>query len=118
MPEGRFREQFFDHQLHSEVRSDGRRLEEKPACSPSPKGQRPYKPTVDRKYPTPFSTVFRHQPSTRPQTEGARISSERINGASSPINVEEVSSVSEEEGNSTLMNGTESDQICCEKLTQ
>jgi hypothetical protein len=55
---GCFRERFFDHQLRSEVRSDGRRSEENPVRNPSPEGQRPYNPTADRKYPTPILHGF------------------------------------------------------------
>jgi hypothetical protein len=116
--EGRFREQIFDHQLHSEVGSDGRRSEENPVRNPSPKGQLPYNPTADRKHPTPSSTVFAHQTSTQPQTESADIGSEWDKDASSPLNDDEVSDVREEKGNSNPINGAVSDRIYSEKLTQ
>jgi hypothetical protein len=38
--------------------------------------------------------------------------------ANLPVNVEEFSSVSEEQGNSTMINGAESDRICCDNIIQ
>ena len=86
--EGGFREQLFDHQVGSDVRSEDRSSEEHPVHNPSPTGQRPYNSTADREYPTPSTTVPSRQTSTHPQTEKAGISPERERGASSPINVE------------------------------
>ena len=79
--EGCFREQLFDQQLGSEVRSDDRSSEENPVRKSSPTDQRPYNTRADRKYPTPSTT------STQPLTERAGINSERERGASGPINV-------------------------------
>jgi hypothetical protein len=114
--EGCFREQLFEHQLGSEERSDGRSSEENPVRNPSPTGQRPDDTTADRNYPTPSTPVLSSQTSTQPRTERADISPEREGSASGPIRVEGYfSSFDEEEGISTLINGTESDRNCCDE---
>jgi hypothetical protein len=113
--EGCFTEQLFDQHQGQEIRSNDQSSEGNPNRNTSPKGQQSYNPTADRKYPTPSTAFHSHQHSTEPQTERGRISPERDSGTSGPINGEEFSSVNEEKGNSTLINGAESDRICCEE---